>query len=387
MKKFQYLLLSGLVLLSYCGHSQDERRNKEEGGFIFSDIKEQEATEVKNQYRSGTCWSFGGSSFLESELIRMGKDPVNLSEMFIVRHAYSMKAEEYVRMHGYFQFGPGGQFHDLIRIIEKNGLVPESAYGGQPIYYGKPVHEEMDAMAKAMVEVVVKNPNKRLSDHWRSAYEGMLDSYLGEFPEEFEFKGQSYTPQSYAESLGVNWGDYVEITSFSHQPFYESFVLKIPDNWMLESYYNLPLDDLMEVMKNAVDQGYTVAWDADVSERTFSFKNGVAFMPDVEYGQMSRERRDTLFNAPGPELEVTQENRQKMYDNYLTTDDHLMHITGSCKDQNGTGYFIVKNSWGDDRNDCGGYLYASEAYFKAKTVAILIHKDAIPAKIKKKLGL
>lgn len=367
--------------------AQETRFNKEGGGYAFSNFKEIDATEVKNQYRSGTCWSYSGLSFFESELIRNGIKNPNLSEMYVVRMAYSMKAEEYVRRQGKYQFGPGGQFHDVIEVVRRYGIVPEDSYDGKPISYGRPVHAELDAMSKAVLDVVVKNPGKKLSDNWREAYEGVLDAYLGEAPEKLALDGKELTPHEYAESLGINWDDYVQLTSFSHEPFYSSFSLRIPDNWLMGKYYNVPLNELIDVLENAIENGYSIAWDADVSEHGFSFKNGVAIQPSVDWSVMTKELRDTLFKGPIEELEVTQAERQKMYDNYQTTDDHLMHITGYCQDQTGARFFLVKNSWGDDRNDCEGYFYASEPYVKAKTIAIMVHKNSIPKSIRKKLGI
>jgi bleomycin hydrolase len=360
--------------------AQETRTNKEEGGFTFSNFVEVGATEVKNQYRSGTCWSFGGLSLFESELIRMGLDSVNLSEMYIVRKAYEMKAERYVRMHGKAQFGPGGQFHDILNVVKEYGILPESQYGGQPVFYDKPVHAELDAMAKAMLNVVVKNPNRTLSPYWNKAYNGMLDAYLGSVPPEVK-------PKEFASNLGIDWGAYIELTSFTHMPFYEQSVLLIPDNWNYSEYYNVPLNDLYETVISSLDAGFSVGWDADVSEKTFSFKNGVAIYPETEYAAMSKAQRDTLFDKPSTEKIVSQEERQVLFDNYATTDDHLMHITGYCRDQNGTLYFVVKNSWGTDKNQCGGYIYVTEAYFKAKTIAIMLHKDGLNKGLAKKLKL
>lgn len=376
MKKVLIVALGILVFQGLVG--QEERRNKTEGGFVFSDVKEVGATSVKNQYKSGTCWSYSGISFFESELIRMGLDSVNLSEMWIVRKAYEMKAERYVRAHGKAQFGPGGQFHDVVDVAKRYGILTEEQYGGQPAYYGKPVHAELDAMASAMLGVVVKNHNRTLSPNWKKAYSGMLDAYLGELP-------QDAKPMEYANSLGIDWDKYVELTSFNHIPFYEKSELLIPDNWTHGQYYNLPVDDLYKATHQAIQSGFSVAWDADVSERGFSFKNGVAIFPITPWNQMPKAQRDTLFNEPSIEKLVSQEERQEMYDSYETKDDHLMHIVGTCKDQNGTNYFIVKNSWGTNRNDCGGYIYVSEAYFRAKTIAVMIHSNGIEKGIAKKL--
>jgi bleomycin hydrolase len=372
------VLFLGLVWFSVELEAQENRKNKSDGGFKFSEIVDLEATSVKNQYKSGTCWSFSGLSFFESEMIRMGQKPTDLSEMWIVRKAYEMKAERYVRMHGKAQFGPGGQFHDIIDVVKRYGIVAESDYNGQPVHYGKPVHAEMDKMALAMLNVVVSNPNKGLSPYWKNAYLGMLDAYLGVLPENVD-------PKGYAKSTQLEWDNYVELTSFSHIPFYKKSVLLIPDNWTYGMYYNLPISELFDVAIKAIDAGYTLGWDADVSERIFSFKNGVAIYPDVEYREMPKARRDTLFNGPSNEKILSQEERQVLFENYRTTDDHLMHITGYCKDQNGTTYLIVKNSWGTERNDCGGYIYVSEAYFKAKTIALMIHKAGISKEVSKKI--
>lgn len=386
MKNWNLLLLGGALFLTNEIIAQDTVRNKEDGGFIFSDVKNVGATEVKNQYRSGTCWSFGTVSFFESELIRSGVKNPNISEMFFVRKAYSLKAEQYVRRQGAAQFGPGGQFHDVLAIIKKYGMLTETSYGGQPIAYGKPVHNELDQMAKAMLDVVVKNPNGKLSPYWKDAYEGMLDAYLGPIPENMKMDGKEMNSQDYAKSVGLNWDDYVELTSYSHEEFYKPFNLQIPDNWMGWNYYNVPIDELVKSAVNAINLGYTIGWDADVSEKGFSFKNGVALLPDVDWAEMQKERRDTIFNSPSPEMEVNQEVRQQMYEDYSTSDDHLMHITGTCKDQNGKLYFIVKNSWGDETNDCGGYIYVSEAYFRAKTVALFVHKGSLEKSLLKKIG-
>jgi len=234
-------------------------------------------------------------------------------------------------------------------------------------------------MAKAMVNVVVKNPNRKLSPYWKTAYTNMLDAYLGEIPE------GGKTAKETADKSGIDWDKYIEIMSFSHLPYYEKSVLLIPDNWTYSSYYNLPISDFLEVTKNALKAGCSVGWDADVSDRGFSFKNGVAIYPDVDWAVMDKERKKVIFDEPSEEKMVSQEERQELYDNYSTTDDHLMHITGTCTDQNGKLYFIVKNSWGAERNDAEGYIYVSEAYFVAKTIAIMLHQDGVEKGIAKKL--
>ena len=375
------IAIAMLIAFPLCSLAQNDTiRNKKDGGYLFTQVKSLEATDVKNQFKSGTCWSFSGMSLFESEMIRMGQEPINFSEMFFVRKAYELKAERYVRMHGKAQFGPGGQFHDVVQIAQEYGVLTEEQYGGQPVSYGKPIHAEMDAMTKAVVNVVVKNPNKKLSPYWQDAFTGVVDAYLGELPKDVD-------PKQVAESTSLDWDKYIEVTSFSHMPYYEQSVLLIPDNWNYSKYHNLPIDELVDMTVKAIDAGFTLGWDGDVSDRGFSFRNGLAIYPMEPWETMSKAQRDTVFDAPGKEMMVSQEQRQALYDNYSTTDDHLMHLTGYCKDQNGTLYFIIKNSWGDERNDCGGYLYMSEAYFRAKTLALMLHQDGVDKTLAKKLKL
>jgi bleomycin hydrolase len=372
--------------------------NKKDGGYHFTVIKDIEATEVQNQGRTGTCWSFSSLSFFESELLRMKKGKHNLSEMYIARKAYEEKAVNYVRMHGNFNFGPGGAFHDIPYVAKKFGLMPEEAYKG--LNYGTDVHNhaEMDAVLSAVVKELVKNPQGKLTPSWKKAISGILDAYLGAVPEKFNYNGKEYTPQSFAKELGLDMDEYVLISSFTHHPFYGQFVLEVPDNWALQSCYNVPLNEMMEIAEHAVSNGYGVAWASDVSEKGFSFRDGLAIVPEDEstiqvrgrdnaqFNDAGAQKVSSAFDAPVKERNITQELRQEAFDNYLTQDDHGMHFTGLVKDQIGTKYFIVKNSWGKG-NDCDGYFYASEAYFKFKTTNIMLHKDAVPKDMRKKLGI
>jgi len=369
------------------------------GAYVIKLDKKLAATPVKNQYRSGTCWSFSGLSFIESELLRLGKGEYDLSEMFVVRNVYSDKAEKYVRLHGHLNFGAGGAFHDVTYVMKNYGLVPEEAYKGLNYGETKHVHMEMDEVLKNFVEAVVEDPNKKLTPVWHKAFDRILDTYLGEYPKEFTYKGKKYTPKSFLKELGLNPDDYVEITSFSHHPFYTKFPIELPDNWLWYSDYNVPLEDMMKIIDNALDNGYTVAWASDVSEDGFLWRKGIAILPDMDnqketglelarWVKMSRsEKMDYISKHTVQEVKVTQEYRQKQFDNYKTTDDHGMHIIGYGHDQNGTKFYLVKNSWGTDNNPLKGYFYASEAFVKAKTTAIMVHKDAIPKDIRKKLGL
>ena len=399
MKNYILLFVFAGIVTAFNAFGQDEEQKPEEEGYVFTIEKELDATSVKNQYRSSTCWSFSAISFLESELLRMGKGEYNLSEMFVIRHAYGDKAKKYVRLHGSLNLAGGGAFHDVITIMNKYGMVPEEVYDGKVLGEENHIHGEMDNVVKAYVKAVVENKNKKLTPVWYQGLNGILDAYLGEIPEEFEYNGNKYTPVSFTESLGLNLDDYVELSSFTHHPFYEEFVLEVPDNWEWGLVYNIPMNEFAEVLDYAIDNGYTIAWGADVSEKGFSWKNGIAIVPEVAMLDMTdteKEKWDELttkekqaalykFDKPGREKIITQEMHQEAFDNYSMTDDHGLHITGKAKDQIGNEYFIVKNSWGDG-GKYDGYFYASKSFVLMNTLDIMVHKDAIPKHIKKKLG-
>ena len=400
MTKFSFvsaLLVSSLFLFQLQLQAQDTLRNKKDGNYIFTVKKDIEANEVQNQNRTGTCWSFSALSFMESELMRMGKGKHKLSEMYIVRKAYEDKAENYVRMHGTANFSQGGAFHDIPHVIKKYGIVPQEAYKGLNYGLESHNHSEMEAALKGFLDAIIANKQGKLTTSWKPAFNAILDAYLGAVPENFTYQGKSYTPTSFAESLELNMDDYVIITSFTHHPFYENFVLEVPDNWIWAQAYNVPLDELMTLMKDAMLNGYGIGWAADVSEKGFSFKNGLAIVPEDDaalkvrgkdskhFNNAGADKEGTQFDSPGPEKEITQEMRQEAFDNYLTTDDHGMHFTGIVTDQEGNEYFIVKNSWGTEYNDCDGYFYASMPYVAYKTMNFMVHKDALPKALKKKM--
>lgn len=367
--------------------------------FQFTIVKENKITPVKNQASSGTCWSFSGLGFFESELLRMGKPEVDLSEMFVVYHSYSDKADKFVRTNGHINFAAGGSFYDVMYVLKNYGIVPEQQMNG--LNYGEDSHRhgELDALTEAYVKTVVRNPNKKLSTAWKAGFDGILDAYLGKLPTEFTVNGKKFTPVTYAQSLGLNMDDYVSLTSFTHHPFYTKFAIEIPDNWRWGESYNLPLDEFAKVFENAVDKGYTIAWGSDVSEKGFT-RNGVAVNPELKkenlpgsdqarwlnISQKEMEAKILAANGPQPEVKVTQELRQQGFDNYQTTDDHGMVIYGMAKDQNGGKYYLVKNSWGTD-SKYKGIWYASESFVLHKTINIVVHKDAVPKDILKKLGI
>lgn len=394
-------ITSKAILASLCMLACASSFNADAQGYQFKTVVSLKATPVKNQASTGTCWCFATTSFMESELLRMGKGEYDLSEMFIVRQKYLNQMEDNFILRGKGNVGQGSLSHTWMNAFNQVGIVPEEVYHG--INYNSPTHShgEMQRFIQSVAETGV-SLKKRSPEYYKIA-NAVLDTYLGEVPEKFTYKGKEYTPKTFAASLGLNMDDYVEITSFSHHPFYKPMVLEIPDNWEHASQYNVPLDELIETMDYALNHGYTVCWDGDVSESGFSHANGVAINPDVQKiaqmatdtdrarfegaPQASRQASATVkFDKPYPEVQVTQEIRQAGFENFSTTDDHLMHVTGMVKDQNGTKYYITKNSWGTDRSEFGGYLNISESYTRAKVMYIMVHKDAVPAALRAKLG-
>ena len=389
MKKLNLFTIATLFLSSVFAQevppvvqTKDFSTNHKDSHYQFTVVKDITATDVKNQNRTGTCWSYSTQSFLESEAIRLGKPKMDFSEMWIVRNSYMERAMNYVRRQGKAQFDEGGEPHDVINIIGKYGLVPESA---DPGGNEKPNHAELVAVLKAYLDAVIKQP--KLSDHWIDGFNGILDAYLGKKPENFQYEGTTYNASSFLQYTGINTNDYIEFSSFTHHPFYKPFIMEVSDNWDNGQVYNVPLDEFTEIANNSLDKGYSIEWASDVSEKTFSFKNGIAIIPEGDFDEMKKREQDSVFNYPVKQMAITQELRQKAFDNLSTTDDHGMHIVGTAKDQTGAPYFIVKNSWGTERNDMKGYFFCSVPYFQYKTTAILVNKNAVPSAIAKKVGL
>lgn len=388
-----------LFVFNLVGQNHPSQMQNQAVAYQFSTVKEVPITPIKNQNRSSTCWSFAALSFIESELLRTGKGELDLSEMFIVSNAYRDKGEKYIRTEGHINFSPGSSFGDVFSVWRSYGLVPEEAMSGLNYGEEKHVHGELDATLKGFVKALVKNPNGKFSPVWKEGYQGIIDSYLGKTPEEFSYNGVQYTPKSFATMLEIDPDDYISLTSFTHHPFYTQFAIEVPDNWRWELSYNLPLDEFISIFDYAIDNGYSVLWASDVSEKGFSRK-GIAIAAETDRANMSGSDQEKWIGASPhklsnalqamseiiPEKEINQELRQQEFDNGLTTDDHGMHIFGIAKDQNGTPYYMVKNSWGEAGN-YKGFWYASKKYAMYKTTNIVVHKNAIPKAIRTKLGI
>ena len=392
------ILFAALAFVGLGAFAQEEAKSPD-----FTVVKENPITSIKNQNQAGTCWCYSSLAFIESELLRMGKGEYDFAEMFIVHNTYLDRADKAVRTHGDISFSQGGSFYDVVYGMEKFGLVPEAEM--RPgVMYGKELsdHNELSAVSDAVVAAIAKGKHRSLQVDpegqplWKKAITAVHDIYLGVRPEKFTYNGKEYTPKSFYESLGLKAEDYISLTSYTHHPFYEPFVLEIQDNWRWAESYNLPIDELMQVFDNAIMEGYTIAWGSDVSEAGFT-RDGTAVMPDnakksdlegsdmAKWLKLSEEEKK---NTPKPSSEkwCTQEERQIAYDNWETTDDHGMQIFGIAKDKDGVEYYMVKNSWGE-AGKYKGIWYASKAFVRYKTMNIVVHKNAIPKDIRKKLGI
>ena len=392
---------NGTDMMAPTEAKKKEAKKAEPEGFKFTDIKVNPTTSVKNQNKTGTCWSFSGTSFLEEDIMKKGGPELDLSEMYTVRHCYIDKAKKFMRTQGNINFAQGGGFPDVVYVAETYGMVPEEAYSGLNYGEEKHNHGELSNALTAYLNAIVKNPNRKLSTAWLDGFVGILDAYLGPEPESFTYNGKTYTPQTFAKELGLNADDYIMITSYTHHPFYKPFAVEIADNWLWAESMNVPMEEMKAIVDNAIENGYTVAWAADVSEKGFKWKDGFAVLPaptdeaDLEGTELSRwvklsaaDKEKERYDIKGPvkEVNVTQESRQKSFDNFETTDDHGMVIVGIAEDQKGNRFYKVKNSWDTDQK-YGGYFYVSEPYFLDKTIDVMVNKKAVPADIAKKIGL
>ena len=370
-------------------------------GFKFTDNNEvKKLVPITNQYRSGTCWCFSTLSYLEEEIMAVGGEQMTLSQMWVVRHAYFDKAIKYVRLHGNLNFAVGGAAHDVTEMIAKYGIVPREVYTGQNYGTELPEFNEIDDVLKAYVDAIIKNGNGKLTPVWQDGLNAILDTYFGKRPETFTYKGKEYTPKSFAESLPIKMEDYIEISSFTHHPFYSTFILEVPDNWMWHSMYNVPMGEMMQVLDAALAAGRPVAWGTDVSEKGFSRTKAIGVIPeeveknsigsDAErWGKLTDAEKQAMINnleGPMKEKTITQEMRQEAYDNYLTTDDHGMVIVGTATDQEGNPFYKVQNSWGES-GPYKGFYYFSRPFVEYKTMDIMVNKNIVPKEILKKLGL
>ena len=370
-------------------------------GFKFTDNNEvKKLVPITNQYRSGTCWCFSTLSYLEEEIMAVGGEQMTLSQMWVVRHAYFDKAVKYVRLHGNLNFAVGGAAHDVTEMIAKYGIVPREVYTGQNYGTELPEFNEIDDVLKAYVEAIIKNGNGKLTPVWQDGLNAILDTYFGKCPETFTYKGKEYTPKSFAESLPIKMEDYIEFSSYTHHPFYSTFILEVPDNWMWHSMYNVPMGEMMQVLDAALAAGRPVAWGTDVSEKGFSRTKAIGVIPeeveknsigsDAErWGKLTDAEKQAMINnleGPMKEKTITQEMRQEAYDNYLTTDDHGMVIVGTATDQEGNPFYKVQNSWGES-GPYKGFYYFSRPFVEYKTMDIMVNKNIVPKEILKKLGL
>ncbi len=401
MRKGILMALVAMSIAAYAQSDSTEVKKDSVEGWQFTTVDSIAITPVKNQNRSSTCWAFSTLGFLESEVLRTKGIEVNFSPMYVVNKTMIDRATYCVRMYNEPHFAPGGSAYDVLYCMSHYGLVPLEAMPG--IRYGwtaadtLPVHNELDHVAGGYLKGL--SGLKKLSPVWREGLQAIYDTYLGKCPEEFEYEGKKYTPKSFVESLGLKEEDYVSFTSYTHHPFYEFFALEVPDNWRMGQMWNVPLEDLMRIIDNALANGYTIAWAADVSEVGFTRK-GIGVVPDEDngaditgsdmakwVGMTADKKKEELTKKPLPEKTITQQMRQDAYDNWETTDDHGMQIFGTAKDQNGKRYYMVKNSWGTLKSDYKGIWYVSEAFVQYKTLDITIHKNAVPKDIRKKLWL
>lgn len=401
MKKTFLTVITALSALSVSA-VEEKKDSINPNDPVFTTVIENPITSIKNQARSGTCWNYSTLSFFEAEILKKSKKTYDLCEMFVCNKNYMDRAIVKVRMHGDAQFSQGGSAYDVLYVLKTYGICPEEAMPLPGTMYGDTLNNfnQFFEVMEPYVDAVAKSTAKKLNPAWKKGFQGILDAYLGQCPESFSYQGKTFTPQSFAASLGLDWNDYVCITSYTHYPFYTEFPVEVQDNWRQGLSWNLPMDEMAEVIDNAIRNGYTVAWGGDVSEDGFT-RNGLALLYDEQKAQglegsdmakwlklTASEKKSKLadLGINAPELTPSQETRQEEYDNWTLTDDHGMLIYGIAKDQNGKEYYMVKNSWGKT-GKYDGIWYMSKNFIVAKTMDFMVNKNAIPAKIRKKMGI
>ena len=392
MKRFALLAIA-ILGLSISASAQEK-------GYKFTDNNEVKTVPITNQFRSGTCWCFSTLSFLEEEIMKAGGEEMTLSQMWVVRHAYFDKAVKYVRLHGHLNLAVGGAGHDVTEVIKKYGIVPLEVYSGYNYGTEMPEFGEIDAVIKGYMEAVIKNKNGKLTTAWQNGLNAILDAYFGELPTTFEYKGKEYTPKSFAESLPIDMDNYIEISSYTHHPFYSTFALEVPDNWMWGHVYNIPMEEMMAIVDAALAAGHPIEWAADVSEKGFRGNKGIGIIPEdaenivigsdaEKWGKLSASEKEAQIYSLDEivkEKTITQEMRQDAYDRYQTTDDHGMVIVGTATAQDGSKFYRVQNSWGES-GPYKGFYYFSRPFVEYKTMDIMVNKNIIPKDILKKMGL
>lgn len=400
MKKLMTMVL--LAVLATGANAQEKKDSAKSNKPVFTTIKENKITSIKDQNRSGTCWAYSTLSFFESEILKKTGKTYDLSEMFVASKDYMDRAILTVRMHGDSQFSQGGSAYDVYYVLKNYGICPEEAMAAPGSMTGDSLanFNEFFSVMEPYVDAVARNKAKKISSQWKVGLQGILDAYLGKCPESFKYEGKTYTPKTFAESLGLNFDDYVTITSYTHHPFWTQFAVEVQDNWRWPLSWNIPMDDMMRIIDNAVENGYTVAWGGDVSEEGFTRKGlGIAYdtkkVQSLTGSDAARwlrltpakksEKLDSL-GVNAPEIVPTQEMRQERFDNWELTDDHGMLIYGVAKDQNGKEYYMVKNSWGE-YGDYKGTWYMTKAFIAANTMDFMVNKNAIPKDIRKKMGI